>query len=65
MIRVREKDFPWREGITVSDLLKDLGDPYPYPVVRIDQKTVTKPYFDETLIPDGSEVFLISTIAGG
>ena len=65
MIRVREKDFPWREGITVSDLLKDLGDPYPYPVVRIDQKTVTRPYFDETLIPDGSEVFLISTIAGG
>ena len=65
MIRVREKDFLWREGMSVSDLLKDLGDPYPYPVVRIDQKTVTRPYFDETLIPDGSEVFLISTIAGG
>lgn len=51
--------------MTVSDLLRDLDDPYPYPVVRIDKKTITRPYFDETLVPDNSEVFLLSTIAGG
>jgi hypothetical protein len=33
--------------------------------VRIKEKTITRPYFDQTLIPDNSEVFLISTIAGG
>ena len=65
MIKVGEKVFPWREGMTVSDLLRDLGDPYPYPVVRIKEKTITRPYFDETPIPDNSEVFLITTIAGG
>ena len=65
MIKVGNKVFPWRQGMTVSDLLKDLDDSYPYPVVRIKEKTFTRPYFDETLVPDDSEVFLIPTIAGG
>jgi len=65
MIKVGKRNFLWREGMTISDLLKELGDPYPYPVVRIKEKTITRPYFDQTLIPDNSEVFLISTIAGG
>ena len=65
MIKVGKRVFPWREGMTVSDLLRDLGDSYPYPVVRIKDMTVTRPHFDETLIPDNSDVFLIPTIAGG
>jgi sulfur carrier protein ThiS len=65
MIKVGKKDLPWREGMTVSDLLKDLGDPYPYAVVRVNDKTVSKPNFCKTQIPDNSEVFLIPMIAGG
>jgi thiamine biosynthesis protein ThiS len=65
MIKVGKKDLPWREGMTVADLLKELGDPYPYAAVRINDKTVSKPNFDETLVPDNSEVFLIPMIAGG
>jgi thiamine biosynthesis protein ThiS len=65
MIRVGSRDLPWREGMTVADLLKDLGDPYPYAVVRINDKTVSKPNFDKTPVPDNSEVFLIPMIAGG
>jgi sulfur carrier protein ThiS len=65
MIRVGKRNLPWHEGMTVSDLLKEMGDPYPYPVVRIKEKTITRPYFDQTLVPDKSEVFLLSTIAGG
>ncbi len=65
MIKVGGKDVPWRKGMTVSDLLRDLGDSYPYPVVRIKEKTVTRPFFDQTLIPDHSEVFLIPVVAGG
>jgi sulfur carrier protein ThiS len=65
MIKVGKRNFLWREGMTISDLLKELGDPYPYPIVRIKEKTITRPYFDQTLIPDNSEVFLLSTIAGG
>jgi sulfur carrier protein ThiS len=65
MIKVGKRVLPWREEMTVSDLLRDLEDPYPYPAVRIREKTITRPYFNETLIPDNSEVFLIPTIAGG
>jgi thiamine biosynthesis protein ThiS len=65
MIKVGKKDLPWREGMTVADLLKDLGDPYPYVVVRINDQTVSKPDFYKTQVPDNSEVFLIPTVAGG
>ena len=65
MITVSEKSFPWREGMTVADLLEQIGDSHPYAVVRIDDSYVTRPNFENTVIPDNSEVFLIPMIAGG
>jgi thiamine biosynthesis protein ThiS len=65
MIRVRDKDYPWHEGMTVADLLKEIGDPYPYAVVRVNERTVSKPHFETTPVPDNSEVYLIPMIAGG
>lgn len=65
MIRVNEKKFPWREGMTVADLLKDLNDSHHYVVVRINDKHVSRPFFAKTLIPDNSEVFLMPMIVGG
>lgn len=65
MIRVNGKQHPWREGMTVADLLEDLQDPQHYAVVRIDTRHVSKPHFENTLIPDDSDVFLLPMIAGG
>lgn len=65
MIRVRGRDYPWRQGMTVADLLKEIGASYPYAVVRINEKAVSKPNFETTLVPDDSEVNLIPMIAGG
>lgn len=65
MIRVRGKDLPWQEGMTVADLLNNLRDPYPYVAVRINDKHVSRPNFEKTLIPDHSEIFPIPLIAGG
>lgn len=65
MIRVNGKKFPWREGMTVADLFKDLSDSHHYVVVRINEKHVSRPFFEKTLIPDDSDVFLIPMIAGG
>ncbi len=65
MIKVRGRDYPWHKGMTVADLLKEIGDPYPYAVVRINKKAVSKPHFEMTLVPDESEVYLIPMIAGG
>lgn len=65
MITVQGKEIPWREGMTVADLLRELNDPYPYAVVRIGERTVTRPHFDKTPVPDGAEVFLIHLVVGG
>ena len=65
MIKIKGKEFPWREGMTVADLLKDLDDSYTYVIVRINQKQVSSPDFDKTVIPDNSEVFLVPMVAGG
>ena len=65
MIRVNGKQQLWYEGMTIKDLLGDLEDSHHYAVIRINDKYVSRPYFEKTLIPDNSEVFLISLIAGG
>ena len=65
MIKVNGNNFAWRERMTVSDLLKDLNDSYSYAVVRINDKSISRPNFEKTLIPDNAEVFLIPMVAGG
>jgi thiamine biosynthesis protein ThiS len=65
MIRVNGKKQLWYEGMTIKDLLEDLEDSHHYAVIRINDKYVSRPYFEKTLISDNSEVFLISLIAGG
>jgi sulfur carrier protein ThiS len=51
--------------MTVADLLKELGDPYPHAVVRISDRLVSRPDFDNATVPKDSEVFLIPLISGG
>jgi thiamine biosynthesis protein ThiS len=65
MIKVRGKELPWREGMTVAALLKDLGTSYPYAVVRVNGKVISRPHFQETTIPDGAEIHLIPMVSGG
>jgi thiamine biosynthesis protein ThiS len=65
VIRVSDQTVTWYEGMTISDLLDEIGDPHPYAVVRINQTYVSRPNFGQTTVPDNSEVFLIPMIAGG
>jgi thiamine biosynthesis protein ThiS len=65
MITVNGKDRSWREGMTVTDLLRDLHDSHHYAVVRINDRRITRTHFEKTLIPDHSKIFLVPMIAGG
>ena len=65
MIKVAGHSIEWREGMTISDLLGELNDPYPYAVVRINETYISRPNFDKTAIPDDAEVYLIPMVAGG
>ena len=64
MIKVADHTVDWREGMTVSDLLTEIDDPYLYAVVRINQTYVSRPNFDKTIVPDDAEVYLIPMVAG-
>ncbi len=65
MIRVGDKQMPWHEGMTVSTLLADLKDTDFCAVVRLNGRTVSRPHFSTTPVPDDSEVILIPMVAGG
>jgi len=65
MIKVNGKKHSWYEGMTIKDLLNNFNKSHLYAVVRINDKHISRPYFEKTLIPDNSEVFLIPMIAGG
>ncbi len=65
MFKINGKQRSWYEGMTVADLIRDLEDSHHYAVVRINDTHVSRPYFEKTLIPENSEVFLIPLIAGG
>jgi len=65
MIRVNAEEHDWHEGMTVADLLEGLGGSDNCAVVRINDKYISRPYFEKTRIPDNSAVFLMPMIAGG
>ncbi len=65
MVLVEGKEFHWREGMTVADLLSELGDTYHYAVVRVNGTVISGPDFEKALVPRGSEVDLIPLVAGG
>ena len=65
MIYLDGKEMPWHEGMTVSDLLKQIKDSHPYAVVRVNDKVVSRPNFDTHQIPDQAEILLVPMVSGG
>ncbi len=51
--------------MTIADLLGEMEDSNPYAVVRVNDRYVSRPDFDKTVIPDDAEVLLIPMISGG
>ena len=65
MIILNGEELSWREGMTVTDLLNGLEDAHSYAVVRVNDKYVSKPNFDDYEIPDNVEIYLIAMVVGG
>lgn len=65
MISVDDQEVTWYQGMTVTDLLQDIGHDSPCAVVRINETHVSRPKFEETLVPDRARVYLIPMVAGG
>lgn len=65
MIIVDDKEYPWKEGLTIAELLSNVKRGRACAVVKLDGKLVSKPHFETTVVPDGAKVILIPMIAGG
>ncbi len=65
MVTIGKEKVPWKEGLTIAQVLAALDDDYEYAVVRINGKPVSKPNFENTTVADNSEIIPIPMIAGG
>jgi len=66
MIRVNDRhELPWHEGMTVSDVLREMNYTYHEIIVRVNGELVRKDAYETTVVPDGADVKAIHLIAGG
>lgn len=65
MINVDGKDLPWKDGMTLADLLETVENVSFCSVVRLNGRLVSSPAFDTTLIPDNAKIDLLPLVAGG
>jgi sulfur carrier protein ThiS len=65
VIRVGDREHPWRDGMTIADVLRECADAADIPVVRLGEHYVSRGDFALTPVPDRSQIYLLPTIAGG
>jgi sulfur carrier protein len=65
MITVNGDRHPWREGMTVRDLLGEKGYTFPLLITRIDGRLIPRDRYDDTPVPEGSTVDVIHLMSGG
>ena len=66
MIRVNDKfEVEWEEGMTVTELLKQLRFTFPLIIVSVDGVLVPQEDYATRHIPDSAEVKVLHMTAGG
>jgi thiamine biosynthesis protein ThiS len=66
MIRVNNREeVPWRDGMTVSDLLQSLNYTYHHIVVKVNGELVRRESYETYVVPEGADVKAIHLMAGG
>ncbi len=57
--------LPWREGMTVRDVLTAMRYTFPHIIVVINGAVVRHDAYDTTTVPDNADVRVVHMIAGG
>ena len=65
MITVYGEQSPWREGLTVQQLLDEKNFTFKMLAVWVDDSVVDKSRYSEAKIRDGANVQVIHNISGG
>jgi thiamine biosynthesis protein ThiS len=66
MIEVNNnRELPWQEGMTVSDVLEAMDYTYHRLIVKVNGELVRKGSYDTYTIPDEADVKVIHMVGGG
>ena len=66
MIRINNRDeIEWREGMSVQDLLDEMGYSYTLITVTVDDRLVPEEDYDRFIIHDGADVGVFHLAHGG
>ncbi len=64
-ITVNDEPHPWREGLTVADLLRERNYVFPLLVVSVDGVHVPRDAYARTTVPAGAVVVATHLVSGG
>lgn len=66
MITINNRDkLEWREGMTIQNLLDEMGYSYTLITVTVDDRLVPEGDYDHFVIEDGSDVGVFHLAHGG
>jgi sulfur carrier protein ThiS len=65
VITVGDKSLPWREGLTLADIARELDLPEDYAYASLAGKLIWKVNWATTAVPDGAKIRFRGIIAGG
>jgi sulfur carrier protein len=65
LLTVNGDPHPWREGLTVSELLKEKSFTFPMKVVSVNQSIVQKSAWPSYVLSDGDDVQVVHLTGGG
>lgn len=57
--------LPWREEMTVQDVLQAMSYTFPHVIVTVNGQLVPHDQYGKTVVPDDADVRVIHLIAGG
>ena len=64
-ITVNGDPHPWREGLTITDLMKEKKFSFPLKTVFVNGRRIPKIEQDGHVLADGDEVEIIHMMSGG
>lgn len=66
MIKVNEFSYPYKEGMTLIDILKEANTDIHGPVlITLNGTFVAKTSYDTTVLKDGDEILAMRVVSGG
>ena len=65
MVSVGDRATPWRAGLTLADVIRELGLPNGYVLADLNGKFVWKKDWETTAVPDDAKVHFRWIVAGG